>query len=306
MSMASSTAEAASSNARPILFVMAAQASFTGNDVLLKLATAELPGGQAIFLRGIMAFLVAVSACSALGALRFETLRGHGRLLVQRNIGEIGATFCFMFALFNMPIGPATAILQSIPLAITAGAALFLGEHVGWRRWLATAIGFLGVLIIIRPGGEAFNAWSLLALLSVAFTVVRDFATRRISRQVPAMLLVMISAVTVMLAASAYALVETWVVPSTRSLQLVFLSGCFLVGGYFLMVDAMRYGEVSVVAPFRYAAIPCAVVAGLVVWGEWPDAMALFGIGLIVAAGLYTFMRERKLMVLVSRKGARS
>jgi drug/metabolite transporter (DMT)-like permease len=287
--------EASASNLRAIAAMLTGQASFTFNDALIKLAAAGLPGGQAIFLRGVMAIGVSLSVCLALGAFRFGPLRGQGRILTLRNIGEIGSTFFFLFALFHMPIATATAILQFIPLAITAGAALFLAEPVGWRRWLAAGVGFIGVMIVIRPGSDAFNAWSLLALSAVAFSVLRDLSTRRIGHHVPAILLVTISAFSVTTAASGFALVETWVVPEPRALLLLLGSAIFLLGGYYFMVHAMRYGEVAVVSPFRYSVIIWAILAGIVLWGEWPDGPALIGTVIVVGAGLYTFMRERKL-----------
>jgi drug/metabolite transporter (DMT)-like permease len=287
--------DASSSNLRAIAAMLTGQASFTFNDALIKLAAAGLPGGQAIFLRGVMAIGVSLSVCLALGAFRFGPLRGQGRILTLRNIGEIGSTFFFLFALFHMPIATATAILQFIPLAITAGAALFLAEPVGWRRWLAAGVGFIGVMIVIRPGSDAFNAWSLLALSAVAFSVLRDLSTRRIGHHVPAILLVTISAFSVTTAASGFALVETWVVPEPRALLLLLGSAIFLLGGYYFMVHAMRYGEVAVVSPFRYSVIIWAILAGIVLWGEWPDGPALIGTVIVVGAGLYTFMRERKL-----------
>jgi drug/metabolite transporter (DMT)-like permease len=287
--------DASSSNLRAIAAMLTGQASFTFNDALIKLAAAGLPGGQAIFLRGVMAIGVSLSVCLALGAFRFGALRGQGRILTLRNIGEIGSTFFFLFALFHMPIATATAILQFIPLAITAGAALFLAEPVGWRRWLAAGVGFIGVMIVIRPGSDAFNAWSLLALSAVAFSVLRDLSTRRIGHHVPAILLVTISAFSVTTAASGFALVETWVVPEPRALLLLLGSAIFLLGGYYFMVHAMRYGEVAVVSPFRYSVIIWAILAGIVLWGEWPDGPALIGTVIVVGAGLYTFMRERKL-----------
>jgi drug/metabolite transporter (DMT)-like permease len=296
--------EASSSNLRAIAAMLTGQASFTFNDALIKLAATGLPGGQAIFLRGVMAIAVSLSVCLALGAFKFAPLRGQGRILTLRNIGEIGSTFFFLFALFHMPIATATAILQFIPLAITAGAALFLAEPVGWRRWFAAGVGLIGVMIVIRPGGDAFNAWSLLALAAVAFSVLRDLSTRRIGHHVPAILLVTISAFSVTAAASGFALVETWVVPEPRSLLLLLCSAIFLLGGYYFMVHAMRYGEVAVVAPFRYSVIIWAILAGILLWGEWPDAPALVGTLIVIAAGLYTFMRERKLKALALRKGA--
>src|SRR5690606_36042666 len=147
--------------------------------------------------------------------------RGQVRILTLRNIGEIGSTFFYLFALFHMPIATSTAILPLIPLPITAGAALFFGEPIGWRRWLAALVGFIGVMIVIRPASDAFNAFSLLALTSVAFSVLRDLSTRRIGLHVPAILLVTISAFSVTMAAAGFVFVETWVMPEPKSLLLL-------------------------------------------------------------------------------------
>lgn len=286
---------AASSNARAIAAMIASQASFIVNDTLIKLATQELPGGQAIFIRGVMAFAVSITVAMALGLLKPWPTRQEAPLIGLRNIGEIGSTFFYLFALFNMPIADATAILQFLPLAITAGAALFLGEPVGWRRWTATLVGLVGVLIIIRPGTSAFTVWSLVALLGVCFSMLRDLSTRRISPRFPTILLVVLSAATVTLSALCFAPFETWVRPSPRALLILAGASIFLIGGYYFIVDAMRHGEVAVVSPFRYSVILFAILAGLLVFGEQPDGMAMFGTAIVVAAGLYTFLRERKL-----------
>lgn len=285
----------ASGNLRAILAMMASQLSFIFNDVLIKLATAELPGGEAIFLRGLFATVLALTAGAAMGLLRPLPTRDLLPLLTLRNVGEIGATFFYLSALFHMPIADATAILQFLPLAITAAAALFLGERVGWRRWTATLIGFIGVLIVIRPGTSAFNVWSLVALAGVAFSVMRDLSTRRISTAIPTMLLVALSAATVSTAALAFLTIETWIVPGRYALMLLAAAAVFVIGGYYFIVDAMRHGEVAVVAPFRYSVIVWAIIAGLVVFGERPDQTALLGTSIVILAGIYTFMRERRL-----------
>lgn len=287
-----------STNLRAIAAMIASQASFIVNDTLIKMATRDLPGGQAIFLRGTMAFLMAVTAAYALGLLGPWPERREIPRIALRNIGEIGSTFFYLFALFNMPIADATAILQFLPLAIMGAAALFLGEPVGWRRWTATAVGFIGVLIIIRPGTSAFTNWSLVALLGVAFSALRDLSTRGISKRFPTIFLVVLSAATVTLAAAAFSLVETWVWPKPASLLILAAAAVFLIGGYYFIVDAMRHGEVAVVAPFRYSVIIWAIIAGLIVFGEKPDIMALVGTLIVCSAGLYSFLRERKLQRL--------
>ncbi len=282
------------SNLRAIAAMIASQASFIVNDTLIKLATRELPGGEAIFLRGLMAFAMALAMALAFGLLGPLPNRQEVPRIVARNIGEIGSTFFYLFALFNMPMADATAILQFLPLAITAGAALFLGEPVGWRRWTATLVGFIGVLIIIRPGTATFTVWSVVALLGVAFSMLRDLSTRGISKRFPTLFLVVLSAATVTTFATSFALIETWVWPTPKALAILAGAAIFLIGGYYFIVDAMRHGEVAVVSPFRYSVILWAIVAGIFVFGERPDSWALIGTAIVTAAGLYTFLRERQ------------
>ena len=114
-----------------------------------------------------------------------------------RVVGEVGGTVSFLAAIVHLPLANTAAILQALPLAITLGAALIFGEPVGWRRWLAIAAGFVGVLIIVRPGMAGFNQFSLLALVSVAFCAVRDLATRRIPAQIPSLFITLLTTVTV-------------------------------------------------------------------------------------------------------------
>jgi drug/metabolite transporter (DMT)-like permease len=216
-------------------------------------------------------------------------------LIALRSLGEVGATLLYLAALFHMPIADTTAILQFLPLAITAAAAVFLGEPVGWRRWLAAAVGLVGVLIIIRPGTSAFNAWSLVALASVASIVLRDLCTRRIDRTIPTVFLTVVTSLTVTTVSSSFALTETWHRPSAPALAMVSGAALFLFVGYYLIIEAMRRGEVAVVSPFRYSVILWAIVSGILVFGEWPDRLALLGTVIVMAAGLYTFFRERQL-----------
>lgn len=284
-----------SSNLTAIVAMVASQAVFTVNDALMKLAARELPGGQAIFMRGVLSVLIGGLLLIALGGIRAWPARKEWSLIGLRNIGEIGATLLYLTALFHMPIAEATAILQFLPLAITAGAALFLGEPVGWRRWLATGAGFVGVLVIIRPGTPSFNGWSLVALAAVASIVLRDLATRRIDRRVPTILLTFLSSLTVTMAASTFALFETWLAPSLEELLMIAAAALFVLAGYYSITEAMRRGAVAVISPFRYSVIVWAIIAGIMMFGEWPDLASLLGTGIVMAAGLYTLFRERQL-----------
>jgi drug/metabolite transporter (DMT)-like permease len=264
-------AHARSENLRGIFAMLASTAVFVINDTLLKLATEALSTGEAIFLRGIFTTLF----CTLLFAR-------HGRpaalpsvvspRIIGRAVAEVGSTLFFLSALARMPIGDATAILQFTPLAITAGAALFLGERVGWQRWLATCIGLVGVLIIVRPGGAAFNPYSVLALLSILFGVARDLLTRGIAQSVPSLLIAGISSAAVTLASLGFVAFEAWAWPSFATLLLLVASGAALVAGQYWLITAMRTGEIAVVAPFRYSVVLWAILAGYLVWREAPGS----------------------------------
>lgn len=284
----------AAHNLRGITAMLIATAAFVVNDTLLKIAAGALPTGEAIFLRGLFTTLL----CGYL-IVRSDALRALPHALSRRVLGralaDVGASMCFLIALMHMPFGDAYAILQFTPLAITAGAALFLRERVGWRRWTAAVLGLVGVLIIVRPGGAAFNAYSLLALASTLFSVARDLLTRGVAASVPSLVIAGASTAAITLASLAFAAFESWVRPPPHAvLQLLGAAATLLAGQYWL-IAAMRTGEIAVVAPFRYAIILWALLAGFLVWREVPDLFTWIGIAIVTAAGLYTFLREQRL-----------
>ncbi len=282
----------AAENARNIVAVLVAMGALVLNDTLVKLVAARLPIGEIIFIRGGIATAVISLIAWQQGAhLPWRQL--CERFVVLRLVGEVGAMFFFLSALFRMPIGTVTAIMQAIPLAVTAGAALFFAEPVGWRRWLATAIGFLGVLVIIRPGAADFNVWALSAVAAIAFVTLRDLATRRIEGHIPSLSITIPTAAAASLFGLALWPVEHWSAPTLGEVVMLGGAALLILVAYFLMIVAMRGGEVAVVAPFRYSIVLWALAAGFVVWGEVPDAPALAGTALVIAAGLYTFWRER-------------
>ena len=178
---------------------------------------------------------------------------------------------------------------------LTAASALFLAERVGWRRWTATAIGLLGVLIIVRPGGTAFGWWALIGIASVVCTTLRDLSTRHINRRVPAILIMTMSAGAVTLAALAVAPFSNWQWPSGALFLKLCGAGVFSLLGQLGVIIAMRTGEVSAVVPFRYMIILFSIISGVVVFGHFPDALTLLGIAIVTSAGLYTFYREQTL-----------
>lgn len=280
-------------NLRGSLLMVGAMLGFALEDVLIKQMAGALPMGQ----------VVAMIGCG--GSVIFATLtRAHGRRLLPpdllsrpvllRNLGEMIATAGFVSAIVLTTLSSASAILQATPLAVTLGAALFLGEHVGWRRWSAIGAGFAGVLLIIRPGLAGFTPASLLAVAAVAALALRDLSSRAIPAAVTsvqlstwAFLSVIPTGLAMMLA-----LGEAPVLPAVPDLAR--LGGAFVFGGlgYYAVVGATRTGDVAVVVPFRYARLVFALALGAVVFGERPDPLMLVGATLIVAAGLYTIWRE--------------
>jgi drug/metabolite transporter (DMT)-like permease len=288
-------------NLRGIIGITAANLLFLINDTLIKLASDELSLGQILFLRGLFATALLIPIAYAAGVMKHLRLLWHWALAL-RTVAEIFSAILFILALFNMPIGNINAILQVVPLMVTACAALFLGEQVGWRRWAAIGVGFAGVMIVIRPGLAGFDAWSLVALASMLFITIRDLATRMMPRGIPTLLVAMVTAIAVGLTGPVYSAAagETWVAPSGHAVLLIGGATVFLIGGYLLAVDFMRHGDIAVVAPFRYIVVLWAIIVGYLVWGEVPDAAMIIGTALVIASGIYTIHRERKVARLVA------
>ena len=284
-----------SENARAAGYMVLASLGFSVNDAFMKTLAGEVPLLQAVFLRGLMASTLIGLLAWRSGALRYRPGRRDRRLIGLRSLSEIGGTVCFLLALFNMPIAGATAILQSLPLAVTLAAAVFFGEPVGWRRYLAIGIGFLGVMIIVRPGSEHFNAYSLWALAAIVFIVARDLSTRRMSPGTPGMAVVFVTSGVLTLAAGLAALATDWEPVSFRHLAVLMVAAICLLVGYMAAFVAMRAGEIGFVQPFRYTLLLWAMFLGVVMFDEWPDAWMLTGSAIVVATGLFTFYREQRL-----------
>ena len=282
-----------SDNFRGAALMAASMAAFVLNDTLIKLASENLSLFQAVFLRGLFttAFISLVAWYKRV--LFHPIIKADRRILVFRVAAEIGATLCFLTALFNMPIANATAILQALPLAVTLCAAMFLGEPVGWRRYLAIIIGFIGILIIIRPGSDGFNAYSFWAMGAVCFVVIRDLTTRRLSPQVPSLLVALMTSVAITITGALLSPTMEWKPVTGHSLTLLGSAAVFLIFGYLFSIMTMRVGEISFISPFRYTNLIWAIIIGIVIFGEIPDGWTLIGSAIVVVMGIYTFYRER-------------
>jgi drug/metabolite transporter (DMT)-like permease len=254
-----------------------------------------MPLFQAILLRGLVAtaglFLIAARTSGGL------QLWPHGRdrvLLSWRTLGEVTATITFLIALTHMPLANLSAILQSLPLAVTLAAALLLKTPIGWRRLAAITVGFVGVLLIIRPGAADFDRWSVLGLASVACVVLRDLTTRSFSSALPSTTGAIWASVAVTMMGAAGVVTQGWQsVPLTAIAETSAAAG-FLIIGYLCAIKVMRVGDLSVVAPFRYTSLLFAILLGWARFGTLPDQMTLIGGAIVVASGIYMLVRERK------------
>ncbi len=283
-------------NLNGILLVLLAMAAFTVEDVFVKQLSSTLHVGQILFGLGVGSSIIfAVSA----------KLRGQ-RLLdpvawrwptIARAIAEVFAAIAFATALSLIDISVVATVFQATPLAITMGAALFLKETVGWRRWSAIIVGFLGVLLIIRPGLSAFEPNTLWIVAAVFFVAIRDLVTRKIDPRVDSTVVSFQGFFALLLTGPLYMWLMGGEMQSLGGVewQMMILGIIFGAIGYYGIVAAMRIGEASAIMPFRYTRMIFSMIAGMLVFNERPDTITLLGAGLIIGSGLYTFIRERRL-----------
>ncbi len=287
-------AATAADNLRGAGFMMLSMATFVVNDSLMKSLAGEVPLFQAIFIRGLFATILIGGFALARGVARPSVLAPADRkIALLRAAAEIGATSCFLTALFNMPFANAMAILQSTPLALTFIGAVFMKEVVGWRRWSAVAVGFIGVLLIVRPGTEGFDSAAFWALASVGFVCLRDLSTRRLSKDTPSLFITLMTAVAITTVGGLVTATQDWKPLSMETFGVLALAAAFLFVGYYFSVKTMRVGEIAFISPFRYSVLIWALIIGWIVFDEVPRGLTLIGAALIVGAGLYTFFRER-------------
>ncbi|EIM75259.1 hypothetical protein A33O_08406 [Nitratireductor aquibiodomus RA22] len=238
-----------SPNARGALFMSIAMAGFTVNDGLTKLVAEAMNMAQVMLVRGVMATLVMLLLAWQWKAMKKPRAVLHP-MVALRVAGETGATICFLSALAHMPIANLAAVMQALPLAVTLGAAFFLNEPVGWRRWSAIIVGFIGILIIIRPGFDAFNAYSLYGVAAVAFATMRDLTTRKIPSEIPSPMISTVTAASVTIA-GAVLLVPYggWSPMSGADFAILVGATLCIVCGYHFIVLSLRAGELSFIRP---------------------------------------------------------
>ena len=263
------------------------------NDAVMKLLFADIDFFQAIFLRGLVSLPPLLVLALMTKTLLQKYSAKNQRFMIIRILAEIGTTVTFLTALKHMPLANVTAILQSLPLAITMAAAIFLGEPVGWRRWSAICLGFTGVLIIIRPGLAGFNSYSLLALAAVLLLTVREISTRQLDNKIPTVTVALSTTLGITAFAALMLIGDEWAEINFVSWSLIIAAAAAVTVATLLSVVAMRTGDIGFVSPFRYTSLIGAIGLGILLFGEWPDGITLLGAVIIAFAGVYSLYREQ-------------
>lgn len=280
-------------NARGLVAILIGSTALVVNDALVKLLSAELPSGELIVIRGVLATILLIAGVAVFRAARPIRILFTPMMLVRLFSAAI-ATLFIVISLRHLPLPIVNTVIQVTPLAATAGAAVIYREHVGWRRWLATLIGFLGVLLIAKPGGATFGAAAYIVLTALLFTTMRDLTTRGLDRDIPSIFVAAGSSAAI--AVGGFLMIPfeaAWVAPSARAWLLMAMSAACLFVANTFVIAGLRTGEIAVIAPFRYAPVPLSLFLGYWWWGDLPDGTAFLGIGLVIAAGVYTLHRER-------------
>ena len=280
-------------NLRGAAYMAISMAAFTFNDVCVKLIAGEMPIMQIVFLRGILTTVLMAGLAVAMGLRSLKIPRRDVWLVTARTVAEVVAMVCFLYALIHMPLANLSAIMSALPLTVTIAGAVFLKEPVGWRRLSAILVGMIGVLLIIRPGGEGFNSYSLVALVAVFLITTREMFTRRFSDDVPSLAVAVITAGAVCIFGGIAMIPQDWAAVTPRAGLFLAIASVFIIGGYLLSIMVMRVGEIGYVAPFRFTMLIWALVLGWFVFGEWPRNLTLIGAAIVVATGLFTLYRER-------------
>ena len=275
--------------------MVGSMALFSLEDFFIKLLSKTIPASQIMIILGILGsavfFTVAVAAKQPIFSR--DLLDRH---VIIRTVGDLLGALFFVSAIVLTPLSSASAILQGTPLAVTAGAAIFLGETVGLRRWMAVLVGFIGIILIIKPGVADFSPLSLLAVAAVICFSARDLATRAMTNALPTITISIYAFVALALAGVlAIPFYGSFVSPGLSECTLFILGISSGVIAYYLIVVATRYGDASLVAPFRYSRLVFAMLLSLFILGERPDLFTWIGALVIVFSGYFIALRERSI-----------
>ena len=276
--------------------MMMSMACFAVEDTFIKLLSARLPATQILFSIGFGGALITLVLAIVLNVNLADKILLN-KHVISRTIADLFGALSFTSAMVLIPMSLLASILQATPLFVTLGAAILLGEKVGWRRWSAIFIGFLGVIIILQPGYGSFQLASLLGLAAVLCLALRDVVTRDMATEIPTLTVTFYACLAMGSAGFiAYPFFGPPIMPTTYEAIILICAAIIGLTGYFLLVLATRKGDVSVIAPFRYLRLVFSLGLASLILGEKLTLPILLGCLLVVSSGIYTFERERRLV----------
>ena len=276
--------------------MMMSMACFAVEDTFIKLLSARLPATQILFSIGFGGALITLVLAIVLNVNLADKILLN-KHVISRTIADLFGALSFTSAMVLIPMSLLASILQATPLFVTLGAAILLGEKVGWRRWSAIFIGFLGVIIILQPGYGSFQLASLLGLAAVLCLALRDVVTRDMATEIPTLTVTFYACLAMGSAGFiAYPFFGPPIMPTTYEAIILICAAIIGLTGYFLLVLATRKGDVSVIAPFRYSRLLFSLGLASLILGEKLSLPILLGGLLVVSSGIYTFGRERRLV----------
>ncbi|MGI9369112.1 MAG: DMT family transporter, partial [Ruegeria sp.] len=275
-------------NVNGIMLVILSMAAFSVEDMFIKRLSVFASAGQIILVLGLVCTLVFL-AWAVVAKNQIFSAAAWGPLPLLRSAAEGIGVLTYIYALSLADLSTVAAVFQALPLTVTLGAAVFLREQVGWRRWCAIGVGFVGVLMIIQPGTEGFQPEVLLVVITVIAVAARDLITRRIDARVASMVVALQANLVYILAGGVLMLAsnEPFIAIETSMIGAYAGAVAFAVLAYYTIIYAMRIGEASALTPFRYTRLLFSLLIGVLVLGERPELLMLVGAGLIMASGLY-------------------
>jgi drug/metabolite transporter (DMT)-like permease len=273
------------------LYMVITTACFVGGDTCIKLIGTTLPLGQAICLIGLVSSVFLLLICGQHGILKSVPMI-FTRLVLWRSLFDVLGSFMFVSALMHMPLANLSSVMQSVPLVVVVVAVIFLGEKAGLARFAAVIVGFLGVLLIVKPLPQTITIYECLAVGAVVVVAFRDLVTKRIPAHVPLLVIALANAIFISLSGFGVGLMQGFKTVEAWQWALLLGAGLFVTISYFFIVATVRLGDLSATAPFRYSEVVFAIIAGILVFDEYPDAISYVGMALVIAAGLFAAHRE--------------
>jgi len=281
-----------STNLKSILLMIAAMGCLTLTDLFIKIASQTLPIGQVMIFYGVGALIVFWLMLRINGeAIQISPLASSAVLF--RNFGDLIALNSMFLALVYVPLSTIGAIIQTVPIMVTAAAALFLGEQVGIRRMSAILVGFFGTLLIIQPGASNFDLTAIIALIAAVGMALRDIATKLVRENYSTLLLSFYSCFLFIFSGIILLIIGGQTIATDMD-DIGILLAIVAAGssGFFFMTEAIRLGDISVVSPFRYTRLLFSIAAGILILGEQVNTFKVVGSALTILSGLYIWRRE--------------